>query len=179
MGSATDRAQSCLVNSSVLLDIAIAVLVVGWLLARQLQVKQVSADEPYRKMLILGVIGIVQIASFDKNHAIAASSWAVLGLSLVSALAFGLLRGSQVHVWVDEGVSLRQGNLITCVLWLVGIAIHISIDGAGQAIAGTPDGFGSATIVLYLAVTLGVQQLVIAERANRLQPTGYENRIAA
>jgi Ca2+/Na+ antiporter len=158
------------VNQSTLINIAIAVALVGWLLARQMQARPVRSDRPYRRPLIFGVIGVIELSSFSKQHHLNSATWVVLGVSLVSAALFGLLRGSQVRVWYDGRQLWRKGNLLTCALWLVGIAIHLLIDQIGASGAGVPDGFGAASIPIYLAVSLGVQQLVIVERASRLTP---------
>jgi hypothetical protein len=57
---------------------------------------------------------------------------------------------------------------VTAALWIVALAVHLGYDalvaGPGQ------DNVGAATIVLYLAVSLAIQRLIVRLRAQRLRP---------
>jgi hypothetical protein len=45
-------------------NIVIAVAVVVWLIVRQLQVRPVKENRPYRIALVLGVIGVIEISNY-------------------------------------------------------------------------------------------------------------------
>ena len=73
------------------------------------------------------------------------------------AAIFGALRARTVRVWLDDGQAWSQGNWLTAVLWIASLAAHLGYDilvGHGNAIRG----LGVATIVLYLAISLGFQR---------------------
>ncbi len=91
---------------------------------------------------------------------------ALLG-SLVLAAVFGVLRAATVRIWLQEGRPWSRGSWVTASLWIVALAAHLGYDAlvADHSIAG----LGNAAIVLYLAVSLGIQRLVVHQRAQRLQ----------
>ena len=64
-------------------------------------------------------------------------------------------------------VPWSRGSWVTASLWIVALAAHLGYDAL---VAGhRTDGVGGATIVLYLAVSLGIQRLVVHQRAQRLR----------
>jgi hypothetical protein len=160
--------------SALVTNIAIGIVVVCFVLYRQLQTRPVRGPRSLRIMVIIGVLGVVQLVSFTEHTSVNATGWTLLVVGLATGAGFGLLRGTQMHVWMIGDNPMRKGNAITLVLWVVGIAIHLLIDVVGTAVASVPSGLGSASLLLYLAVTLGVQQAVVGERANRLQPLGRQ-----
>jgi hypothetical protein len=157
-------------STTLLVDVVIALAVLGLLLARQLRTRPIS-DRNARIMVILGVVGGYEVIQFADKTPVPAAAWPLLAVSLATAAGFGVLRGTQMHVWNGPDGALRRGNLTTCVLWVVGIAIHLLVDTGGGALFNVPSGFGTASLMLYIAVTLGVQQLVLAQRAQRLSPS--------
>ena len=68
-----------------------------------------------------------------------------------------------MRVWSGNGWVLRQGNAITMALWLVSLLVHFAGD-TGQSHAGAA-GLEGASFLLYLGVTLGVQNYVVYRRA--------------
>jgi hypothetical protein len=89
----------------------------------------------------------------------------------VLAAIFGALRASTVRVWVDDGQPWSQGNWVTAALWIASLVAHLGYDALVVHGPGAR-GLGTATIVLYLAVTLGFQRVLVFRRANRLQLAG-------
>jgi hypothetical protein len=153
-------------KSSELVNLLIGVLVLGWILYRQLQARPAKAD--LRLPLILGIVGIVQLTGFlgQAGHH-PGYVFAALAGSLVLAVVFAAVRAATVHVWVDNGQTWRKGNVLTALLWIVSLGVHLGydylVDGRG-ALAG----LGAATLVLYFAVTYTVQRLMIQARAGRI-----------
>jgi hypothetical protein len=156
-----------------LTDLVIGIAVLALLLGRQLTTRRLS--ETYRLSLILAVIGVIEFVDFLRGHphddgGIAA---AVVG-SLVLAAGFGAVRALTVRVWRDNGQLLRRGTWLTALLWVVSLAAHLGYDYlvAGH-IAGKDGGnVGNATILLYLVVTLSVQQFILLNRVARQEATG-------
>ena len=151
------------------IDIVIGVAVLALLIARQLRARRVSSSG-LRIVLILGIIGVVEVVSYLKvNHGSSTRTFLALGGSLVLAAVFGALRAGTVKLWTKEGQVWSQGNWITAVLWAIALGAHLGYDyliapGHGKADIGT------STAVLYLAVSLGIQRLIIQQRAQRLEP---------
>ena len=150
------------------LDVILGLAVLALLIYRQLSARQVNAAA-LRLFVILMIIGVLQTYQFmSKNHAHPLIIAAIAG-SVVLAAIFGWLRASTVRVWLeDDGQAWSQGSWLTAVLWIVSLAAHLGYDilvAHGPAARG----LGTATIVLYLAVSLGFQRVLVLQRAHRLQ----------
>ena len=153
------------------LDIILGLAVLALLIYRQLFAHQVNAAA-LRLFVILVIIGVLQTYQFlSKNHAHPLTIAAIAGSVLLAAI-FGWLRARTVRVWLgDDGQAWSKGNWLTAVLWVVSLAAHLGYDilvAHGPAARG----LGTATIVLYLAVSLGFQRVLVLQRAHRLQPAG-------
>ena len=155
---------------SVATEIVLGVVVLGLLIYRQLRRRPVNATG-LRLVAILAVIGVIQAYQFLDKHHSGAVTYAALGGSLVLAAVFGALRAVTVRVWLQGGQAWTQGNWLTAALWIVALAAHLGYDALVTPGRGS-SGLGAATLVLYLAVSLGIQRVVTQVRANRLQPGG-------
>jgi hypothetical protein len=151
-------------------DIILGVVVLGLLIYRQLRSRPVNASG-LRLVAILAVIGVVQAYSFLDKHHSGTVTYAALGGSLALAAVFGALRAATVRVWLQGGQPWTKGNLVTAVLWVIALAAHLGYDALVTPGRGS-SGLGAATVVLYLAVSLGIQRVITQQRANRLQPGG-------
>jgi hypothetical protein len=155
---------------SVAVEVVIGVAVLALLMFRQLQTRPVR-DSGLRIMLILGVIGVVETVQYlDKHHGGPTIYAAILG-SLVLAAIFGVLRAVTTRVWQQDGQVWRKGNWVSAALWVVAVAAHLGYDALLLHGRGDSD-LGNVTILLYLAVSLGVQRIIVAQRGSRLQPGG-------
>ena len=153
------------------LDVVLGLAVLALLIYRQLSARPVNTAV-LRLFVILVIIGVVQTYQFlSKNHAHPLTIAAIVG-SVVLAAIFGWLRARTVRVWLGEnGQAWSQGNWLTAVLWIASLAAHLGYD---VLVAHGPGarGLGTATIVLYLAVSLGFQRALVLQRAHRLQVAG-------
>ncbi|ALE05262.1 hypothetical protein AL755_06890 [Arthrobacter sp. ERGS1:01] len=159
-------------NQQSVINILIAVVVLVWILSRQLRAKPLREQRPYTLMIVLGVLGLVQIAQLAGKVQITGAAYAALVIGLVSGAVFGWLRGRFVHLWRVDGVLTRQGNWLTVVLWVVGIAIHLGLDDAGVLLSpnnGAVNSLGTVGIMLYLAVALAAQRFATLARAKDLE----------
>jgi hypothetical protein len=151
-------------------DVILGVAVLALLIYRQLSVRPVNAST-LRLIAILLIIGLLQTYRFlSQNHA-HPLTFAAIGGSLVLAAIFGALRASTVRIWLDNGQAWSQGNWLTAALWIAALAAHLGYDilvAHGNDIRG----LGVATIVLYLAISLGFQRVLVMQRAHRLQLAG-------
>ena len=152
------------------LDIILGLAVLALLIYRQLAARPVNASA-LRLIAILVIIGIFQTYQFLSKGHDHPLTFAALAGSLVLAAIFGALRAGTVRVWLQDGQAWSQGNWLTATLWIASLVAHLGYDvllvhGPGAR------GLGTATIVLYLAVTLGFQRVLVLRRAQRLQLAG-------
>jgi hypothetical protein len=152
------------------LDIILGLAVLALLIYRQLAARPVNAAA-LRFIAVLVIIGLLQTYQFLSKGHDHPLTFAALGGSLVLAAIFGALRAGTVRVWLQDGQAWSQGNWLTAALWIVSLAAHLGYDllvvhGPGAR------GLGTATIVLYLAVSLGFQRVLVFRRAQRLQLAG-------
>lgn len=150
--------------------LVLAAAALAWILYRQLSVRPIRENRPYVLMLVLGVVGIGQIAAVAGHTAIPAAGYLAMGAGLVSAAAVGWWRGSLIHVWRDGGQLLRQGNWTTVVLWVAGLAIHLGLDQVGVVLApagerAAAQALGTTSIMLYLSIALAAQRFATLSRA--------------
>ncbi len=150
-------------------QIVIGVAVLALLIYRQLRTRPVNASG-LRLAAIIGVIGLIETYEFVQKHHAGAVTYAALAGSLVLAAGFGVLRAATVRIWLQDGQPWSRGSWVTASLWVVALAAHLGYDAL---VAGHGTGnVGAATIVLYLAVSLGIQRLVVHQRAQRLSGAG-------
>jgi hypothetical protein len=149
------------------LQVIIGIAVLGWVLDNQLRVRQFTARR-LRLAGILGLVGLVEVASSAGAHPMSVVGWTLLVTGLVIGAALGLLRAATVKLWVRDGAVYTQGHALTAALWIVGIAIHIGLDVLAGAIAPTANAVNSSSVLLFIAVGLGVQGLVTLQRARAL-----------
>ncbi len=104
--------------------------------------------------------------AFTKQHLQITTNQALLfgSLSVLSAVIFAALRAWSYHFWVnDQGLVMRQGNWLTLVWWVISIAGHLGVDRLWTG--------SSATLLLYVGVTLLVQRGCVWWLAGRAYPT--------
>ena len=143
---------------------ALGALILVLVLLRQVRVRPVPRVFQPRLPVVLGVIGLFEIASYAGNHHVSSSAWLwVVGTTLVGALGLGALRGLSMRVWTGNGWVLRQGNALTMALWLVSLLVHFVGDAAWSHAGAS--GLEGATFLLYLGVTLSAQSYVVHRRA--------------
>lgn len=150
-----------------MVSLIIGLAVLALLIARQVSVRPLG--ESYLIPLILAAIGIVESGQYLSGHhghpgAIAAA----VGGSLVLAAASGAARAPTVRIWVQDGQLMRQGTVVTALLWIASVALHLGYD---KLVGGTAAGdVGTATMLLYFAVTFAVQRSVLLTRATPRLP---------
>jgi hypothetical protein len=151
----------------VALDIILGVLVLGLVIYRQVVARPMNA-RGLRLILILAVIGVIETADYLQKYHGGTGTYAALGGSLVLAAVFGVLRAATVRIWSQDGQVWSKGNWLTALLWLIALGAHLGYDALVAHGHGSDGGVGTATIVLYLAVSLGVQRLIGQYRASRM-----------
>jgi hypothetical protein len=157
-------------EATVALDIVLGLAVLGLVIYRQVVARPLNANG-LRLVVILGVIGVVETVEYLQKYHAGTGTYAALGGSLLLAALFGVLRASTVRLWLQDGQAWSKGNWLTGALWIVALAAHLGYDALVTR-GHSGSNIGTATVVLYLAVSLGVQRLIAQQRASRLQPFG-------
>lgn len=155
-------------------------LVLGFILVRQLRVQRVK-DNLLKLPLIVGALGVVNAANFLQDHRVSAGDAAGVLSGLVLAAVVAWPRAQSMRVWREaDGTWMRRGTPITIGWWLVALVGHVATALAGPILFGeTPHGLGgfdSATLLLYLGVSLGAQGWFLEQR---LQRAGRTSRASA
>ena len=147
------------------MDLLINLAVLAFILYRQLQVRPVR--DSLRLPLIIAIIGVVQLVQYLKHGHHGAGVAVALAGSLVLAAVSAAIRAPTVRIWVDGGQAWRQGTWLTAVLWVVSLGAHLGYDYFVDG-KGSQSGLGSASLLLYFGVTLTIQRLILAARAQRI-----------
>ncbi len=155
-------------SSQTTIQIVIGVAVLGLLIYRQLRARPVSASA-LRIVVILAVIGLYEAVQYFHGRHAGTTVFVALGGSLVLAAVFAVARAMTVRLFTRDGQVWQQGGWLTAVLWVLALAAHLGYDaliGQHKDLAG----LGTATALLYLAVSFGIQRVIVQQRAARLQP---------
>lgn len=145
--------------------VAVDVLVLAWLLWRQLKVRRVWPRLTLRLAAVLGVIGLFELFDYAGAHHVSAEAVGILTLSfLVGGVALGAVRAATVRIWRIGPAVVRQGTWLTVGLWGVSLALHYGAAAWIDSINGQ-GGVVSASLLLWLAITYGVQNAVVHHRA--------------
>ena len=152
-------------SNNALIDIVIGAAVVGLLVARQMRARPVREGSATRISVILGVIGLIELSDAAKGHYVGTGPVAWIVASLVVGGALGTARAFSTKIWrVQDGSAMSQGTVLTAVLWVVSLGAHLAME-VGIDDSTKIAGLGASSLLLYLAVTLGVQREVLRRRA--------------
>ncbi|WP_157407504.1 DUF1453 domain-containing protein [Actinomadura atramentaria] len=145
-------------------NVLLALVAVVLVLRRQLAVRPIDERSAFTLPLVLGVIGLVSGGLVDRAHP--AVSGGLLAAGLAVAVGSGVVRAFTVRVWLDDaGAPWRRGTAWTVVTWLVTVALRAGLIAVGYA-SGLHEGGG---VLLFLAVSLIVQGLLVGYRARNLR----------
>jgi hypothetical protein len=147
-------------------DLVIGILVLGLVIYRQLIPRRVKSN--MRIVLILAVIGLIETGQYLKGRHLDATLIAEILGSLVLAAVFGLARASTVRLFYKDGQWWTRGSWVTAILWVASVAAHLGFDYLVGGRGPGAGAFGNATVLIYLAVTYGVQRMVVIARSERM-----------
>jgi hypothetical protein len=136
----------------------------GWTITMQVIRKSVSVK---RLVLLPAGFTVLAVAS-DHGWTQRLSSPITVfffGLGLLLAVGMGLVRSATMKVWRAEAGWVSKGGPLTVATWFATIALRVAVMLVAVQ-AGAPEGAGE--IMLFVAVTLAAQNLVIAKRAGLL-----------
>jgi putative drug exporter of the RND superfamily len=141
-----------------IVGLVVSLGILGFILYRQRQVRPLKTTPVLP--IVLVILGLGSLIGASQGQPMTPSDIGVLIALLVGdAIAFGALRAYTVRLWRDGEVVVQQGSWLTVALWLAGLAIHEAVVAAAHVT--------SASLLLYLGLTLGTQRLVVGTRARR------------
>jgi hypothetical protein len=158
------------VSSTAAINVAAGVVIVALLLVRQMKPRRARENSALRLVLVLAVIGVFELSNTIGHRSVASATVAWIVASLLIGGALGAARAATVTIWrAADGAAWRRGTLLTGVLWIVSLGAHfaleVGIDDSTKIAA-----LGASSILLYLAITLGVQREVVRWRAAKISP---------
>jgi hypothetical protein len=158
-------------SSGTLTSLVIGLIVLALLIFRQLSTRRLR--ENYRLSVILGVVGIIEFVDFLKTQTAGETHIveAVAG-SLVLAAVMGAVRTPTVRIWRQGEQLMMRGTWLTALLWVVAVAVHYGYDDLVAGSGKNGGNVGSATVLLYMVVSLTVQRFILLTRAERLTASG-------
>jgi len=131
-------------------------------------VRQLRSDRFRERSLIfplaLGVYGAFVLRGAARAHPFTAASVALLSLSALASIVFGVFRGNTIQLFERGGELWERATWRTVAGWggllVTRIAIIAVAAGVGAHLAASP-----ASIPLMIAVTLAAQFVVVSRRA--------------
>jgi hypothetical protein len=153
-----------LTNSGVT-SIVVGLLIVVLVTFRQLRTSSVREERGVILYFVILAVGIYQTIFFLQAHVVDVTVELLIAASIVIGLGLGVLRGFLTHLWRADGKLLRRGNAWTILVWIVGLGIHLGLDIFTGQIDPSAQGFASATLLVYVALSLGTQRFVLLRRA--------------
>lgn len=145
-------------------QIVVGIAAMALIIGRQLLVRPLRTDRRLRVVGVLGLIGVVQVIVTVSGQPASALGWELLIVGMGVGAGLGVLRARTMRVWWRSGELVTQGTAVTVALWIVGMAAHVGLDLWGRAVDPGAEALSSASILLFVAVSLGAQLLAMTGR---------------
>jgi len=150
-------------------NIALIVVVVGYVVARQFNARKITSDT--RRMLIIPAV-LAYLALRDPHlldHSHQAASAALLVVSVVLEIGMGFAWGFTTRVWRDEsGQIWAKGTKATAAAWIGMLIVRVLLYVVGGALGVAAD---QGVLLLSLAAVLLVRTAVVVWRAREISPS--------
>ncbi|MEU7638933.1 MULTISPECIES: hypothetical protein [unclassified Streptomyces] len=138
-------------------NLTVTVVVLGWLLSRQLVERPLRERSPVGLVLI--VIGGLETGWYVTAHPLSLRDGVLAAVSLAVGVALAAVRAYTVRLSVRGDRVVRKGTPLTAALWVAGLGQHFLISAAIAA------GIGEVSVLFYFGVVLLAQQRVLVARA--------------
>lgn len=146
---------------------ALALAVVALLILRQLRWTRFDAARALRLPIVLGALGLVEVATSARTETLTAADLTLLAAELAVALAVGAGMG-RLTVFrlspTSTGTWETRTGWLGAALWLVLVVVRIGISTAGPALGAHVAAASGVSLVL-LAATRGTTALIARSRA--------------
>lgn len=159
-------------TTQLLLSAAPIAIVIALVLWRQLATRPLR-DNPFKVPAVVGVLGLYQLAPFVWHGSVPLGQWVALVVALVAAGLIAVPRADSYRLWPgQDGMWLRSGTMLTLLLWLAAFGLHAVSSTLVPRLFGVTGGapaFDSASMFVYIAVSLGVQGVRLDRRRRALR----------
>ncbi|RDI68593.1 hypothetical protein [Nocardia pseudobrasiliensis] len=149
---------------------ALVVAVLGWIIYRQSQWRPLDAARMWRAPVVIAVIGLVQMKT-AVTGSIGVVAVALLVLSAVLSLAVGVAMGWLSQIRETDGRLWARTGLLGSALWFVLLAVRIGVDVWAHMLGATIV-TAVGVILIMLALNRAGRTLVLTWRAEQLRPIG-------
>lgn len=140
----------------------ILLIVIPWSIWRQMHTRPVTAGALVKLPLIFAAAAAV-FGLAEHAHAMTSAVVIYNAECAVLAIGFGAWRGVNVSIWQEGETAMQRGNRATLTLWIAMIALKIAL-GTVAAVTGWIPAEGAGAILGFLALTMAIQNLVVARR---------------
>ena len=142
------------------LVVAAALAFAGFVISRQVRRRRVTARGlTILPVWFLALSLLVDHAMVGRLHTTATVGFFAAGMAFAAVM--GTLRFRTLRIWREDDGPWCAGDWRTGVLWVVTIAVRVGMFVLAARVGAT-EGIGEAMV--YVAVTLGVQNLLLARR---------------
>jgi hypothetical protein len=164
-------------NITLVADILLIVVAVGWILFKQVQPAPVKPRLLVIVPVVLAYFGITTTAAKTWSNS---TDLLLIVVGAVISVALGVPRGATIRVWVDDdGRWWRQGSKATLALWGALFVARGGLFVVAQA-TGHQAASGVGPLLFALALSFAAQNAVIAVRmqqgSERDAPVSYPSR---
>jgi hypothetical protein len=141
-----------------LVGLAIAVFII----VRQFTPRRLTLGWLVLVPTALGLYGLTALGPLTQTALL------LLGINSGLAAGMGALRGGTMRLWLGpEGDMYTRGTLLTMLFWLLTIGFRLGVYALERSTGALTLGSGTE-LMIPVAVTLGVQNLVVYLRGQRL-----------
>lgn len=145
----------------------IAVVVLIWVVARQVQARPLAVKSGFAVPAVIALLGLLLLLRGARSgQGLTSADMAWVGADLGLAVITGVIRAPAVRIFARDGTLWRQGGPLTVALWLASIGARLGI-GALAAHQGAGAGVADS-VLLSFGVTLAAQYAVLGLRARRV-----------
>jgi hypothetical protein len=145
-------------------DILLIVVAVGWVLLKQVQPAPVKPRLLVIVPVVLAYFGVTTTAAKTWSNS---ADLVLIVVGAVVSVALGVPRGATIRVWVDDdGRWCRQGSKATLALWGALFVARGGLFVVAQA-TGHQAASGTGPLLFALALSFAAQNAVIAVRVRQ------------
>ncbi|GAY11816.1 hypothetical protein [Pseudonocardia sp. N23] len=143
-------------------QILIAVVVLGWIVWRQVVGQYASRTKLTWLPLVLVVLGVYTVVQAHLD--ITTTGAVLIGAEMLLTVVLGWVRGRAVSLETRDGFLYLRGGAPALVLWVVSIGMRVLVEVLAHGIGGSTAALATATIALSFGLSLGVQGIVLRQR---------------
>jgi len=143
-------------------QVVLAVLVLGWIVYKQVVGQYATAGKLTWLPPLLVVIGVYAVV--QAHPTVTAAGAALIGAELVATVVLGVLRGRAVSLTTRDGYLYLRGGTPALLLWLVSIGVRVGVEVYAHGLGPATATLATSTIALSFGISLGVQGLVLRHR---------------